>query len=167
MNSNTFHNAPAESNKDEKINKWFSDFIDDIKVDHFLLTTQTASVAKQRLYDAIISGDEESVARSVRETSSKYMVKKLVYDYLQELRNYNKIPLKLAFGLSDSKILVWSEINDDDELAEDALLLAEAKINGKYHSCGFYINSTIIEKSDRLPVPPHYHQTILDNNLSN
>lgn len=71
------------------------------------------------------------------------------------------MPLKLALGLSESKILVWSEIKDDDEETEDALLLIEAKINGKYRPFGFYVNSTIIEESDRISIPPHY-QTIIN-----
>ena len=59
-------------------------------------------------------------------------------------------------GLSNSKLLVWSEIEDNDEDMEDALLIAEAKVNGKYQKDGFYINSTIVEKSDNLSIPNHY-----------
>ena len=63
-------------------------------------------------------------------------------------------------ALSDSKILVWAVVDDNDEKTEDALIIAEAKVNGKYYEKGFYLNSTIIEKSDNLSVPPHYQKII-------
>ena len=53
-------------------------------------------------------------------------------------------------------VLVWAEINDDDEQMEDKLILSEAKINAKYHLYGFDMESTIVETSDKLPVPNHY-----------
>ncbi|MEJ0105202.1 MAG: hypothetical protein WDO19_22755 [Bacteroidota bacterium] len=89
-----------------------------------------------------------------------YYIANIINDYLKELKSYNSNPLKLAMGLSDSKILVWSVIKDNDDDTEDALLLAEAKVNGKYHQHGFYLNSTIIEESDKLPTPPHYQSII-------
>ncbi len=89
-----------------------------------------------------------------------YFISNIIRDYLQELKNHDSKPIKLAMGLSDSKILVWSVINDNDEQTEDTLLLAEAKVNGKYQSKGFYINSTILERSDSLETPPHYQSII-------
>ena len=145
--------------KSDNIDQWFTQFIDHLKVDHFMLQTNTAPPDKREFYNAVMSGDEIKLASQVRDTSSIIFVKKIIFDYLEELNKLNKRPLKLAFGISYSKILVWSEINDSDDDMEDALLITEAKINGKYHSKGFYLNSTIIEKSDCVPIPNHY-QTI-------
>lgn len=159
MPRNDTPNVGLPSEQD-KVDSWFSAFIDHLKTDHLLLTTNVASEEKKKFYDAAMSGDEWFMASSVRKSSSIFFIKKLIYDYLTELKSYGRTPLKLALGFSDSKILVWSEIKDDDEQTEDALLLAEAKINGKYRPHGFYVNSTIIEESDKVPVPPHYQTFI-------
>jgi hypothetical protein len=149
----------SESNKDNELDDWFSTLIENIKTDHFLLKENIASKETKQFYQTFMSGDETSILAQVRGLSSIGFIKNLIVDYLKEVKSFKKLPLKLAFGLSDSKILVWSEINDNDDATEDALLLAESRVNNKYHSRGFYINSTIIEKSDNLAIPPHY-QTI-------
>ena len=140
------------------LDHWFETFIDDLKTDHMLLSSGVASEEKKILYKAIVNRDAIELARTSRQMSTIIFIKALVQDYLNELKSQNNFPLKLALGLSDSKILVWSEIEDDNEQMEDALLIAEAKVNGKYHNKGFYINSTIIEKSDNLSMPPHYQK---------
>jgi len=145
----------------DNIDKWFTSFIDNLKVDHVMLQTGVASKETKEFYDAIVMNDTTKLMTSLRSGSSQYFIKSIVYDYINELKTTERKPLKLAFGLSDSKILIWSEINDNDEETENCLLLTEAKINSKYHSLGFYVNSTIIEKSDNVSVPPHY-QTIIE-----
>lgn len=143
-----------------KMDTWFSDIIDHIKVDHFLMSTNAAPKDTKEFYNNLIHGDGAEVITKMRGISTKFYISKIVNDYIAELKNLGRVPVKLAMGLSDSKLLVWSEINDDDEETENALLLVEAKVNSKYFENGFYINSTIIDKSDNLPIPPHY-QTII------
>lgn len=143
------------------MDKWFSDMIDHLKVDHFMLQANIASKEKTEFYQAFLRNDSDKIVSQMRKDSSQYFIKALVWDYLNELKSANKNPIKLALGISDSKILVWSEIKDNDEEMEDLLLITEAKVNGKYQDKGFYINSTIIEESDKLPIPPHY-QTIIE-----
>jgi hypothetical protein len=146
----------SNDKNNEQLDEWFGLLIQGIQTDHFLLKENIASEDTKNFYQAAMSGNELSMATQVRATSSRFFITKLVFDYLKEISTFKKIPLKLALGLSDSKIMVWSEINDDDEATEDALLLAEARVNNKYQSNGFFINSTIIEKSDNLKIPPHY-----------
>lgn len=145
----------------EVVDEWFGAMIDRLKVDHFMLQTNTASRDKEDFYKGFIFNDTQKIFTEVRSASSQYFVQSLVVDYLNELNSAGRKPLKLALGMSDSKILVWSEISDNDESMEDILLITEAKVNGRYHDNGFYINSTIVEASDRLPIPPHY-QTIIE-----
>ena len=135
---------------------WFQNLIDNIKTDHFLMTENIAPVEKKALYTDLIFGNQKNVLSNMREASTMYFITEIISEYVMEIKNQQKNPLKLALALSDSKILVWSVINDNDELTEDALLIAEAKVNGKYHKNGFYINSTILEKSDNAEVPSHY-----------
>jgi hypothetical protein len=143
-----------------KVDTWFGDIIDHIKVDHFLITNNAATKETKSLYDDLIHGDGANLIINMRRESTRFFITKIINDYINELKSSGKFPLKLAMGLSDSKLLVWSEIRDNDEETENALLIAEAKVNGRYYDNGFYINSTIIESSDNLSIPPHY-QTII------
>ena len=155
----TFAYTPSQLS-DSSIDNWFSGLVDTLKADHFMLKQKVASKDKEAMYKAFITGDEASILSNARKSTTQLFVRRLVLEYLSELANYEYRPLKLALGLSDSKILVWAEVNDGDEEMENLLLLTEAKINNKYLKDGFFINSTIIEKSDNLNIPPHY-QSIL------
>lgn len=146
-------------NQDD-LDKWFEDLIDDLKSDHFMLSEDMAPEEKKQMYKVLMSNDAYKLMEKTREQSTMYFVKSIVQDYIKALSSQKSLPVKLALGLSDSKILVWSEIQDDNEDMQDALLLAEAKVNSKYHNLGFYINSTIIEQSDKLDIPPHYQKII-------
>jgi hypothetical protein len=150
----------AEPSEDWAINFWFEGLIDHIRTDHFMYTTGAVTAEKKKFYDDVILGDGKNMFSEIRETSSKYFISSILNDYLKELESFGIRPLKLSMALSDSKILVWAEINDNDEATEDALLISEAKVNGKYYEKGFYLNSTIIEKSDNLSTPPHYQKII-------
>ena len=149
-----------ENELTSKVDTWFGDIIDHIKVDHFLISNNAATRETKTFYDDLIHGDGSNLISNMRKDSTRFFITKIVNDYINELKSSGKFPVKLAMGLSDSKLLVWSEINDNDEETENALLIAEAKVNGRYYDNGFYINSTIIESSDNLPIPPHY-QTII------
>lgn len=153
---------PIQSSSDNQstVDNFFATIIDHLKIDHLLITSDVASNEKKNFYHDMIHGDEKTVVGNLRQTSSVFFIGNIVKEFLTELKLYNRLPNKLALGMSDSKILVWAEINDNDELSEDALLLSEAKVNSRYHNYGFYLNSTIIEKSDNLPIPPHYHKII-------
>lgn len=150
----------TEIARESNLDTWFGNLIDTIKVDHLMMVTDTAPKEKKDFYDAMMSGQEKDVFCKMREGSSMFFIKSILSEYLSELYTDNHLPLKLAMGLSDSKLLVWSEIEDDDEETEKKLLIVEAKVNGKYSNNGFFINSTIIERSDNMPIPPHY-QTLI------
>ncbi len=140
-----------------QISKWFDEFIGQLRVDELMLTTGTAPKAKDELYKSLMANDLEKISFDNRRFSTQYFISKLLTDYLSALFKFNTMPQKLAFDLSDSKILVWAEINDDDEVTEDALIMAEAKANATYFGKGFFVNSTIVEKSDNISVPVHYN----------
>ena len=150
-----------EDDKSVVIDTWFERFMDDIKTDHLLCTTDGITSEKKEFYTKIIFGDQVGIISSMRDTSSRFFITQIITDYVSELTKQDKKPLKLALGVTDSKILVWSVIEDNDEEMEDLLLITEAKVNGKYQKHGFYLTSTIIEKSDKLDIPSHY-QSIID-----
>ena len=111
---------------------------------------------KKKVYDALISGDQDFMHNYARQTSSAFFITNMVEAYFKEIIQAKSKPNKIALELSNSKILVWVEIVEDDQLMEDTLILAEAKINAYFSKYGFHISSTIVEDSDSLDVPEHY-----------
>lgn len=159
---NTKTKSPTDSQTPSKdaIDSWFHEFISHIQADHFMISQGAATEDTKNFYNKVITGDGISLATQARNMSSMMFIQYIITDYLTELNKQERKPLSLALGLSDSKILVWAVVEDDDEATEDALLLAEARVNGKYYQHGFYLNSTIVEKSDKIPTPPHYSPII-------
>lgn len=150
--------SPSQLQRKDEIDNWFSQFIDHLKADHFLLSEGVANRQTSNFYNDLIFGDKTAVVANLRKSSTLYFIENIIKDYLKELNLFTQKPRKLALALSDSKILVWAEIEDEDEQTEDALLIAEAKVNGLYYQHGFYLSSTIIEKSDNLQIPQHYQK---------
>lgn len=143
-------------NKPDGVDAWFDDMVANLRYDQTLLEIDVLEDEKKNVYNAMISGNQEILHSLARETSSAYFILNMVSKYFKELIKSKRKPNKLALELSDSKILVWAEILEDDELMENALILAEAKINADYSKYGFNISSTIVEDCDGLDVPTHY-----------
>lgn len=139
-----------------KQDQWFESLISSIKVDQVQLQTSTATDEKARMYNNFIEGKHSETFSDMRNMSSQYFIEELVKEYISELNQRKVSTNQLAFDLSDAKVLVWAEINDDDESSEDGLILAEAKTNARFSNYGFHISSTIVERGDNLKVPRHY-----------
>lgn len=157
---------PEISTSVETITKWFDKLINGISVDKMMLQTQTAPTDKEQFYLDAINENHDATHNFLRVQSTKYFISQLLNDYFNELKTFKTRPQRLAFDLSDAKILVWAQIKNDDETTEDALILSEARANSKYHNYGFYVSSTIIEEGDCLEIPSHYHELKLDGRLS-
>lgn len=145
-----------ETTSAQGMEDWFNEFLAQISADKLMLETNTATSHKVHLYNTMINGSERDLVKLTRSTTTMYYLKSLLVDYFQLLGECESQPIHLALDLSDSKILVWAEIEDENTRAEDNLFLTEAKVNAKYAECGFYISSTIVEKSDLAAIPPHY-----------
>lgn len=154
---------PTSQLSNDAIAKWFDNFISHISVDRMMIETQTASVETDQFYRDMILENHTAMNSWARVNSTTYFIRKLVEDYLNELKAFRATPQKLAFDFSDAKILVWAQIADNDDLTEDALILSEAKANAKYSDNGFYVSSTIVEESDNLKIPSHYHQILIQD----
>lgn len=149
------------NNEKELMQKWFDDLVSSIRVDQLQLETNTASAEKETFYNNFISGNHIENMAEMRSITSKTFIEELVFFYLKELKLRAVHLEKLAFVLSDAKVLVWAEINDNDDSNEDNLLLSEAKTNAHFSKYGFHVSSTIVEESDSLEVPPHYQKVTL------
>lgn len=135
---------------------WFDTMVANLRYDQTLLENKILEEDKKKVYDALISGDQDFIHNYARQTSSVFFITNMVEAYFKELIQAKSKPNKIALELSNSKILVWAEIVEDDQLMENALILAEAKINACFSKYGFHISSTIVEDSDCLVVPKHY-----------
>jgi hypothetical protein len=133
---------------------WFEEFIAAIRTHQLQLETNTAPEELRRLYGVFINGNATDLAVLSKMNANQHFIKNVIVEYLQEISK--KLPIRLAFDLDDSEVLVWAEINDDDEEMENFLLLAEAKVNANYHKYGYDLTSTIVEVRDGLSIPNHY-----------
>lgn len=140
----------------EAYNRWFDNLVDELRVDQLMIKADVLESHEKSMYDAMISDNQEYIHDYARKASSMFFFKSLVSSYIAELTDRKAQPIKLALDLSNSKLLVWAVINDDDETTENALILAAAKVNSDYGKYGFHISSTIVENSDNLPLPKHY-----------
>jgi len=147
--------APCQSISSQT-EKWFDDLVSQLRSDQIQLDASVASKEKQSFYKMMMSANQDDIFMFGRQTSSRYFIEHMLVEYLNELNSLNCSPRKLAFHHSNSKILVWAEIEDNDDHTEDQLLIAESKINAKYHCNGFHISSTILENCDSFTIPPHY-----------
>jgi hypothetical protein len=133
---------------------WFDEFIAIIRTHQLQLDTNTAPEGLKHMYDVFISGSDTQLAEISKMNANQHFIKKIIVSYLKEVEN--NMPIKLAFDLDDSEVLVWAEIQDDKDEMEDFLLLAEATVNAKYHKYGYDLTSTIVERRDNLTIPNHY-----------
>jgi hypothetical protein len=133
---------------------WFDEFIAAIRTHQLQLETNTATEELKKMYDVIIRGSDNDLAVLSKVSANQHFIKKVIVEYLREVSK--QMPIKLAFDLDDSEVLVWAEIKDDDDEMENFLLLAEAKVNSIYHKYGYDLTSTIVEVRDKLSIPNHY-----------
>lgn len=143
-----------ETTQQSAIEAWFDDFIATLRTHQVQLETNTAHEDLKKFYELLFNSNENELAHLAKTGAQKHFVPRIIVDYVKQIST--TIPVKLAFDYNDSEVLVWAEINDGDTEQEKTLLKAEAIINSKYHGFGFDMETTIVESSDRLPVPNHY-----------
>lgn len=138
------------------ISVWFENLVNSMREDIEMFKLGIADKKKTQMYEAAMNNDQNKMCSVMRESSTLHFIQKLMKSYIGELGSNKCDVLTLAFDLDNSEILVWAVINDDDEINEDKLWLAEAKVNSEFYNYGFTISTTIVEKSDNIEVPPHY-----------
>ena len=149
--------------KSSDISSWFNTLIEEIELLQLKLETGIASKEVKRMVDTLRGGDPSEIYRLNGEVAQKFFIAQIIQDYLNLT---HQIPLKkLAFAPHNSQVLVWVEINDDDDTTEKAIIIAEAKINAQYHPHGWTVHTMIVETSDQIPVPTNY-KTIKRPNLA-
>lgn len=156
-------NNPSNSNQslqlaNDKMNEWFEETIATLLSDHFAIEADVASHAKKQMYHTLASGNAADIHAMGRNSSTVFFIGAILNDYIEIIKE-RKIQLcKLAFDFSDSKVLVWAEVVDDDEDTIDQLILAEAKVNSNYSKYGFHLSTTVVETSDNMAIPSPYKE---------
>ncbi len=149
-------NTQKDVSSNPEVNKWFSEMIEHLEVDRFMMGENLVSDDTKGFYESLIYGDITSITQTLRGTSSKFFVSKMLKAYIHELSS-RRIPVqKLGFDYSDAHIYVWIQVADDDENSIDNLTLAEAKVNSDFFQHGYNITSMIFEESDNMAIPEHY-----------
>jgi hypothetical protein len=142
------------TNDSNKIEYWFDELISTLSTHQLMLSTNTASESLNNFYSTLLSGNANEIANLSRSQTQRHFISSIILDYVEIIKN--NTPLKLAFNFNDSEVLVWAEINENDELKEKHLYLAEAKINAKYNQYGFDMTTMIVEDTDNISIPNHY-----------
>lgn len=132
-------------------------FAHQVRTDELLITTNTAPATTVKFYQDLRDRNFRAMTSTSRSATTWYFIKELLVDYLLALQPHTPQPRTLAVDFSDSKVHFWAEIADDDFLTKRALLRAQAQVNARYHPYGFHVSSMIVEASDHLSVPAHYH----------
>jgi hypothetical protein len=150
----------------EDVNKhevWFTDFIkqitDKIKSDKKSLELGEASPETISLYSNLSSGNPLGFASDARNSVSNAIIQEIIVSYFNLIGEKKIAFTKLALDISTNKVLVWAEIEDNDEKSEMAIIRVESIINSIYSKkTGIDLDSIIVEKSDNLTVPSHYQE---------
>ncbi len=141
----------------DKMSQWFDGFISSVITDQIMLETQSAPKNKREMYNTLISGNEAEIHNMGRVSASLYFIKMIVTSYIEEIITSKVKIQKLALNVSDSKILSWAEVADDDDESVDKLMLCEAKVNALCFQYGFHITTTVVEECDGMQAPKHYN----------
>lgn len=157
----TSENIDNNSSKKNCQDAWFDEFVGAIRLDEQLLKNDLMEAEKKQMYHKLFEGNIEALSVDARNMSTQYFIGCLLNEYIKELSSLKHNPKKLGLELSNSKVLVWAEIYDNDDETERGLILAQAKVNAKYSKFGFAITSTIIEECDQLAIPNHYHNVAI------
>lgn len=150
-------NPTQTTSQNQQVADWFENLIADIRVDQIQIEAGVADTDKAEFYRNLMSGKQDEVFKKIRFEASQLLIERVVKTFIAELSSRKCFPEKLAFALTPSTIMVWAEINDDDDRVEDGILLSESKVNAFAKQYDFALDTMIVEKSDKLEVPSHYY----------
>lgn len=134
--------------------EWFDNLIAALRTHELQLETNTAPKEMVELYKSLMGNNIDEILKTNKTLTQQHFVSKIILEFINQLGK--NVPNKLAFDFNDSEVLVWAEINDNDESQERILARAESKVNAQFHQFGFDMETMVVEKSDNLSVPNHY-----------
>lgn len=142
-------------------NKWFDSIIDAVthvlQHDKEVIEYAAISGSKRNLIGSSINEDLLTTAPVAGDAINMPIVHMILVNYGELLLKQKLEAITLAMHYVSQKIYVWAEIKDRDQKTEYDLIGIEAEINAKYfQKTKLFLETTIVEQSDNLEVPPHY-----------
>jgi hypothetical protein len=150
--------AKTDNQVQNTTEQWFDELVATLRTNQVSLELNIANKETKNVYEVLMGGDALEIAHLNRTLSQRQIIGSILWDYLKIIKD-NK-PQKLAFDYNDSEVLVWAEIDENNEKLEKQLYLAEAQVNAKYHQYGFDMTSMIVENCDTISVPNHYKPVV-------
>lgn len=135
---------------------WFDELISTLSVHQVQIETNTASKEVKNFYANLFQPDLHKLYEQQRNLFQKYYVSQILVAFYKATHEMNF--QKIAFHFSDTKVLGWVQIENDNEELEKAVILAEAKVNAEFNQYGFYLDVMIVEERDNIPVPASYKE---------
>lgn len=143
---------------DENINEWFERNMVHWNLEKIRHQTKTLTPEREAMYNELAQGEVKTLMAATQKTINDYYRKKITLDFFEQISETGVNLKRLGLGFSLSSVLVWAEIEENDEQSEDELILIKARINAAFQSFGYKISCTIVEDCDQLPIPPGYKE---------
>jgi hypothetical protein len=143
---------------------WFVNLIDILKSRFSQQKNQLINIHKEESDIAFshVVEDYSTAMHQSRIASQKFFTTQILKVYIDEIHSLTNMPDLIGLAIGHNEILVWCQINDDDDEMENNLFLAEAKANADQTNSGISISTTIVERSEIISIPSHY-KLLLDN----
>lgn len=139
----------------ESISEFLNEIIHKLQTDKLLNDTKTLDSEMLNFYTDLASGDTEKLLRMNKDAYLKQVYLRLIREYFSKLMQMDK-PNSIGVNFKNSNMLIWAEISDENEILEDNLIRLQAETNAMFQDSGLNVNTTIVESSDHLKMPPHY-----------
>jgi len=136
--------------------EWFNDVVANLRKDELLYKTGKLPDERKDVYNAFINKEYDKIMHNMSEAAIKHFTIQILTAYDSYIKTLDINPIFIGVCYGDREVLVWSEINDDDDKTETELFKAEAVINASFINTGICISSTIVEKSDKIKMPGQY-----------
>ncbi len=147
-------NTTIPNTQIQKRAEWFDNLIATLRTHELQLETNTAPAELVEFYKNLMGNNIDELLKTNKALTQQHFVSKIILEFLKLLDK--TLPRKLAFDFNDSEVLVWAEIDDNNDQQEKLIVRAESKINALFHAYGFDMETMIVEESDNLPIPNHY-----------
>ncbi|MFT5915081.1 MAG: hypothetical protein ACJAWV_004382 [Flammeovirgaceae bacterium] len=146
----------TSSEKSIKLSEMFDDMVARLRVDELALESGVASDEKKELYKSILENNQINLAQAAIDMGRVIIIPAMLNDFVITLKNSQISPKNLSVSFNQEKLLVWATVLAENEEMEDAVFIAEAKVNAKYHATGFHVSSTVVYDEDETNKPAHY-----------
>lgn len=158
MNHQTLNPSSEKSNR---LIEMFDGMVAQLRADELAMESDVASNEKTKFYNSLLEDNQIEVAKVALDMGRMIIIPSMLNDFVLNLKNSDTLPLNLSVSFNQEKLLVWATVSSNNETMEDAVFIAEAKVNAKYHTTGFHVSSTVVYDEDKVTKPAHY-QTIFD-----